>query len=176
MTRFTRRAPLRGAARSGNTLRPVEWIRDCESNVPLVTSGGPLGIVIVEAAEFDDFTRPTVVRIRGSFQARISDVTSGNQAELVYGITIVNPGEPSPDPDAERRGNRWLYWGCMHLINPPGASLQLVDNISSRWEEFDVKAMRKRMVDGSTLQFVFTSAGPADQLAISVGASVLIKE
>ena len=178
MTRFRPTGRTVGLTRSrGNTLRPVEWIRACESfnaAPSTITIASPL----VTAAEFDEFTRPTVVRIRGHIQFSIADITNGNLGLAVYGITIINQGEPPPDPFAQRRGNRWLWWGCMAL-NEQGTTVDSEDQVSSFVERFDVKSMRKRLVDGSSLVVCFVNlpiGTLAPAMTFSYGSSTLVKE
>jgi hypothetical protein len=61
-------------------------------------------IDLVMALEFDDFTRPTVVRCRGHLQ--LESVTAMHAGGVAaYGITLTNPGEPTPNPFDQRRGN-----------------------------------------------------------------------
>jgi len=172
MTRFMTRRPMGriGNARSGNTLRPVEWIRSCQG--PFGIADQPFGVVIVTPAEFEDFTRPTVVRIRGELWMYVGDVAFGTTFSVVYGITIVNPEEPPPDPLVQRRGNRWLWWGCKAMVQQGSPDLE--DNVTSIRIPFDVKSMRKRLVDGSELQLVLK----ADVIGVNaaVSASTLVKE
>ncbi len=159
----------------GNALRPVEWIRDCDGpgNVVGETT---VGVVIVEASEFDDFTKPTVVRCRGELVLFIGDITFGILADVAYGITIVNPLEVSPPPFDQRRGNRWLWWGCTHLVNQ-GVSVDLEDGVSLVRLPFDIRSMRKRMVDGSNLQLCIQNINASSAtVTFHVGASTLVKE
>ncbi len=171
MSRFRGPVVQRRAMPSGNTLRPVEWIRHCTGPTPIADL--PYAHVIVSPSEFDDFTRPTVVRIHGNVQLYVGDITFSTVFVVTYGITIVNPSEPPPDPLAEARGNRWLWWGCTHLVNQ-GGTADLEDNTSSFQLPLDIKSMRKRMVDGSELQLVFK----ADLIGVVAhsSTSVLIKE
>ncbi len=167
----SRRVPAR-VARSGNTLRPVEWIRACYGLANLPVNTVELR-TLVSPADFDDFTQPTVVRIRGDVFVLFGDVTLGLNAQVIMGITIINPGEPAPDPFSQSRGNRWLWWNCASFVatDPPEYGV-------SAWRiPFDVKSMRKRQVDGSQLVFVVTQVDPAASPgAYSVGSSTLVKE
>lgn len=172
MTRFTRRGPARGALPSGNTLRPVEWIRSCW---PLATAPavGVAEYPLVGGVDFDAFTRPTVVRIRGEVFLYCADTTLGTAQTFVMGITMTNPNELAPNPFVEARGNRWLWWHCATLLANP----TLESGTSAVRIEFDVKSMRKRLVEGSSLRFVIAGTDPAAPNGVfAVGASTLVKE
>jgi len=156
----------------GNDVRPVEWIRSCYGLAGVGTSS-TTSQVLVSAADFDDFTRPTVVRIIGSVFVEYNDLALGLNAQLVMGITMVNPGEPAPSPFLQARGNRWLWWNCVALSARDPEEYGV-----SAWRiPFDIKAMRKRLVEGSELLFVIDNVDPASSGAgYAVGASTLVKE
>lgn len=166
----------RGTTQRGNVLRPVAWIRRQEFDLPIVPAT-PVGFVLVDDAQFEEFTRPTVVRIRLREIMRVVDITLGAQAVITQGITIVNPTEPSPDAFVERDGGRWLWWHTTRLENPPGSVVvNFLDRVS--WQELDVdiKSMRKRTMEGSTLQLVTVMTAGLAEVSIDYGSSVLVKE
>lgn len=180
MPMFRQTGRIVGRTRSpGNVLRPVEWIRKCEFDIVVPAAGlGTLGMTLVTPAEFEDFTRPTVVRIRGELALHLADVTLGNQATVGYGVTLVNPDEPAPGPLGQARGNRWLWWGCCTLYNPPGATLAFEYGTSFWRLPFDIKAMRKRLVDGSSLLLcvVLDASSGGASVHADMSSSTLVKE
>lgn len=157
----------------GNSLRPVAWIRKAEFDLA-VDSTAPASFVLVSSLDFDEFTRPTVVRVRLALVARIIDITLGQQAVVNMGVTLVNPNEPVPDAAGEVDGNRWLWWHQTRLENLD-ASVVFIDGVSWRTIDVDIRSMRKRGIEGSSLQLAIRVRG-AGVVGFDLGSSTLVKE
>jgi hypothetical protein len=172
---FTRR---RTFGRGGNQLRPVEWTRNVSTG-GTINPGGVMEIELVPGTTFEDYTRPTVVRVIGDLWVYAGSIELGNFAFGAAGITLLNPTEGPVCPQGFASGQRWMWWTGLHLIlvEQPTGTFNLVDEISSKRFHFDVRAMRKATTDGNRLSLLVDNM--ADSTANMTGYaswSVLVKE
>jgi len=171
---FTRRPSRR---LGGNQLRPVEWNRFI-SGISQVSPSGIAELEMIPQEIFEDYTRPTIVRIRGRLTMYTADLTLGNEAFGAWGITLLNLSEAPPCPTSTGGGQRWMWWEGYHLVIPSTGGVADVEaGVNYQTHTFDVRSMRKADTDGNRLALLLDVAATATTgLQLQCSYSVLIKE
>ncbi len=152
--------------------RRVEWERAVYETQQVDPTSEIVTLPLANAARLDSYTRPTIVRIIGSVDLISGDETLGNTAEGAMGIYLVDDALELPDPYLQGR-KAWMWWRPFRII----ASANLESSASHQIVDFDVRAQRKVLSEGSDLLFVITllpsSTAP---VCFQIGASTLVKE
>jgi len=187
----------RSGFRSSKPLHPVRWcaLADFTENVPAGNSA--IG-TICGADDFEQFTNPTVVRIRGIWQATLERVAAdaSEAIRVAVGIRTVpedfllanledmlsNNGAESP----------WMWYGHFRLSSTleqqalwdsdtntivNTSRSRFAGGLSSHHWDIDVKAMR-RVPQNTKLIWAYTSDNAVGEpnLTTSISLRVLVKE
>ena len=176
MSRFRRMPPLRTSFRPGRKLRPVEWNREFFLGAT-VTPGNIQGWNLCDPQVLDQYTQPTIMRIRLNGTLIAPDLTTGTGCYGAMGITLLDPTEvdPAPSNSINRDGNDWMWWRGFSL----NADETLLTDTSWLKLDVDVRSMRRVRGKGMSLIFVLdveaTANSPVTVLS-GLASSVLCKE
>ncbi len=134
--------------------RRVQWIGTVHA---FQTFGATSLDTVVSEAVFEEFTAPTIVRIRGRLVVKLN-ASSGSIYQATsfrFGLIVAHKSVAAGDYDADDLRNPWLwynsglvwqpigdrpYWNGSALLQSPAA---LGSNARKEVYELDVKTMRK---------------------------------
>lgn len=190
--------PRRRFRSGGKPLHPTRWLGSGTMQSSTITGGYPVDAsqTIITPAQFEVFTSPTIVRIRGDFTTLLRKVDSG-AAESLYvsvGIMLLDDSIgtlPSLGTASGMEGplmwfkyrRLWSHFNYYPMFTSAGAftarqggAASVADN--TLWhQEIDIKAMR-RVPQNTRLSLVYrvSAAQGTPEWDISGAFRVLVKE
>ena len=170
MARFRRRYATKGTRR----LRPVEWLAANGFDQSITTTPTVYGLSVTFSPIADlleEYTQPTLMRMRGYLQATISGAEPSVVGHVGIIAQIPNQGTLVPqtlDPSANGE-LEWIYWHPIVLSTRAGND--------ARYQklEIDSKAMR-RLNNGEQLYLWAATAATGMSFDMAFSIRYLIKE